>query len=684
MKICKRFICIVLTALMLTSTVPISVSAAEVEIRLHTLEDAMAYWEEALGYEIPTKTYYLYVPDTWKFEANEYYDSSIGLESCVPAVYWYGDVTACPDEYTPYINSGNPGYPGYALTEEVAPNVYKAEIPADVEYIVWNNGVYSDRAGQQIMEGHEFICQAETVTNEYKYNNPENGFSYENMLCLVTKPNLNSWQYSSYHSDWFYYYGNGEYGTAPTKELAGTFVYSDGEFPDNKLLTAQSEVTTGVGGEKTIDVNYTNTTATVADENIATISQNSETGDWVVTGVSAGETEVTVTRKFDYTDASESVTVKVKVIEPEIQNPQLTLKRGESASFIGEGLGENAVWKSSNQKVATVDSTGTVTAKGKGIAKITVSQGDVRITCTVKVNAPLPKVTITEVTAKNPKVAVVKWTGSVNAEGYEVQMKKVGGRYKTVKTFKNKNRLFAKIRGLKAVTKYKFRVRGYVQGDKKYYGKFSRTQTVVTPPARTKIKNATVKTAHSVTLSWKRAIGAEKYMILKKAKGQKAYSVTMITKSGKTTKAVIKGLKSRKKYFFKVVSCAKVGGREVISKDSNVVRARTPKRTASSMKFYNDFPGIPRFGYIAKTYSYHKQEIEQDGHNFVFYYYDAKKVTNWEIQWYYETLKNYGFKFYEKWKNSDGSEVYSYIKNKTTVVVTSNSNSVVVGAVKAD
>lgn len=153
--------------------------------------------------------------------------------------------------------------------------------------------------------------------------------------------------------------------------------------------------------------------------------------------------------------------------------------------------------------------------------------------------------------------------------------------------------------------------------------------------------------------------------------------------SPKIKKAVVKGLKSREKYFFKVVSFAKTKGKIVYGKDSKAVRVKTPKRNKTSMRFYQEFPRVPRMGYIAKTYSRYKQEIEQDGHDFIFYYYDKKKVTEWERKWYIETLKIYGFNFYEKWKNRDGTRVYSYTRKTTTVMITENSDYVVVGIVRA-
>jgi len=294
-----------------------------------------------------------------------------------------------------------------------------------------------------------------------------------------------------------------------------------------------------------------------------------------------------------------------------------------------------------------------------------------------------PVVTVEKVIAKNPKVVFIKWNVTGEADGYEIQMKKVGEKFRTVKTIENKYRLCAKIKGLKSAVKYSFRVRAYIQRDEKIYGKYSNRKAVITLPVKAKIKGIKAKTAHAVTLKWEKSKTADGYIIMRKEKGEKAYSVTMQIRSPKIKSAVLKGLKSRHKYFFKVISYAKVRGSVAYGKDSNIAKIKTPRIKADSMRFYPEFPRVPRMGYIAKTYCRYEQEVEQDGHNFVFYYYDKKKVTQWERKWYVETLKNYRFKFYKKWKNDDGTRVYSYTRRTTTVMITENSKYVVVGVVRA-
>lgn len=69
-----------------------------------------------------------------------------------------------------------------------------------------------------------------------------------------------------------------------------------------------------------------------------------------------------------------------------ITNPSITMGVGsrETVELIGSG---NIVWKSSNKKVATVDSKGVVTAKKKGKVTITATCDGKTATCTIKVKA---------------------------------------------------------------------------------------------------------------------------------------------------------------------------------------------------------------------------------------------------------------------------------------------------------
>ena len=89
------------------------------------------------------------------------------------------------------------------------------------------------------------------------------------------------------------------------------------------------------------------------------------------------------------------VTVKIRVTRVKLNKTTLSLKKGKTYKLKAKINPTNAnnkkvKWRSSNKKVATVSSSGKVTAKGKGTATITCTAKDgsgKKATCKVKVTA---------------------------------------------------------------------------------------------------------------------------------------------------------------------------------------------------------------------------------------------------------------------------------------------------------
>ena len=132
-------------------------------------------------------------------------------------------------------------------------------------------------------------------------------------------------------------------------------------------------------------VNPTGATTTLkwksSNKNVAAVDQTGK-----IVAKKAGKATITVTAN------GKKATVKVSVVDPctsvKVQS-KLTLKAGKSAKLkvttTPKTTGQKATFKSSNKKVATVDSKGKVKALKKGTAKITVTVGKQKATCTVKV-----------------------------------------------------------------------------------------------------------------------------------------------------------------------------------------------------------------------------------------------------------------------------------------------------------
>ena len=183
--------------------------------------------------------------------------------------------------------------------------------------------------------------------------------------------------------------------------------------------TAQCNVTvsvpvSGVSLDKTsltLPVGDTQTlTATVSpsnasDKSVAWSSGNtsvatvSSTG--VVTAKAAGTTTITVTTKDGGKTATCNVTVVIPVTGVSLDQTSLTMVAGDNRTLTAtvspsDATDKSVTWSSSNTSVATVSSTGVVTAKAGGSATITVTTNDGGKTasCSVTVSVPVTGVSL--------------------------------------------------------------------------------------------------------------------------------------------------------------------------------------------------------------------------------------------------------------------------------------------------
>lgn len=183
--------------------------------------------------------------------------------------------------------------------------------------------------------------------------------------------------------------------------------------------TAQCNVTvsvpvSGVSLDKTsltLPVGDTQTlTATVSpsnasDKSVAWSSGNtsvatvSSTG--VVTAKAAGTTTITVTTKDGGKTATCNVTVVIPVTGVSLDQMSLTMVAGDNRTLTAtvspsDATDKSVTWSSSNTSVATVSSTGVVTAKAGGSATITVTTNDGGKTasCSVTVSVPVTGVSL--------------------------------------------------------------------------------------------------------------------------------------------------------------------------------------------------------------------------------------------------------------------------------------------------
>ncbi len=236
----KKILSIILAVSMLLTTSAIGASAI--------LEPTGEYTPSK---SVETNRYYFYMPQEW---CNEYTDT-VG-------VYWWDGTDACGAVDG---SGGSVSWPGYKAKESNEDNIYYLDCPKDVPIIIWNNyldggeDIEADifaKAVQSFDLSVEYYSEGDTdlydnlddsnffaIMEESFYGDKSAlgdyadnffisdygiAFTLDNMIYIVDPTKYNENPLSgklSYGGDWYFYYGNGEYGTHPVKadaEARGT------------------------------------------------------------------------------------------------------------------------------------------------------------------------------------------------------------------------------------------------------------------------------------------------------------------------------------------------------------------------------------------------------------------------------------------------------------------------------
>lgn len=207
-------------------------------------------------------------------------------------------------------------------------------------------------------------------------------------------------------------------------------------------------------------------------------------------GLDEAKTGVTgaYSQRIEVPTSSLSASLTSTVTMNEGSTKKLTFKVKTKQESIMDGtqtsqctlVNHNIMWSSSDKEVASVDSTGTITAHKKGTVTITAKASNgLKATCKVKVNK---KVTVAK--AKTPKLTNLKgkklkitYASISGAKGYQIQ-------YAANKKFtKAKSKTLTKRSftvKLKKGKKYYVRVRAYkLDGsNKKVYGAWSKVKSI--------------------------------------------------------------------------------------------------------------------------------------------------------------------------------------------------------------
>ena len=193
----------------------------------------------------------------------------------------------------------------------------------------------------------------------------------------------------------------GTVGIKPTGLIKGitgrdrVYITVTGEsVPVKEIHLDKTSITISVGKAEAITAtilpeNATNQTVTWTSSNSSVAKVNA---NGTVKGISAGSAIITAT--VDGVTAECSVTVTVPVESVSLNKTALTLAKGKSETlkatiYPTDATNKNVTWTSSNTSVATVSSSGKVTAVAVGTAQITVTTKDgyKKATCTVTVTS---------------------------------------------------------------------------------------------------------------------------------------------------------------------------------------------------------------------------------------------------------------------------------------------------------
>lgn len=192
-----------------------------------------------------THRYYFAMPEDW-YSAN----------TNTAGVYWWNGTDACGAVDG---TGGTLSWPGYkAQKDDAVKDLYYIDCPTDVPQVVWNN--YLDGGKDPEAPVYLEAKQAQDAGTEYysaddsdlypsewfeameeSFNGDKAAlgkfadnffmeedfgfglsFNFDNMVFVIdpTKTSENFEGKKTYVGDWYFYYGEGEYGTYPTKEAA--------------------------------------------------------------------------------------------------------------------------------------------------------------------------------------------------------------------------------------------------------------------------------------------------------------------------------------------------------------------------------------------------------------------------------------------------------------------------------
>ena len=315
---------------------------------------------------VKTNRYYFYMPESWRNEYNSAYDGA-SLDSCRAGIYWW-DGSSKPENWTGYV---------IADRETAESNIFRADVPADVTKIIFNNTVNAvvnpelrDYAYQT-----SDICSENYAPGDDDYGFYPDGIKNFNNMIYVVDPDFESTtselpKTNIRRGEWFYYYGDGAYGIYPKKAQAAAAgaVLSGGRFPKNisswKVTGVKNMTYTGKAITQKITVSNGSEKATVK----ASYSNNKNAGIATVTIKGTGIYTGSIVKTFEIKKADNPIAVK---ISSKTVKYSTVKKKSATVTAVTVTKAQGAVsYKktSGNSKISVNSKSGKLTVK-KGIKK---------------------------------------------------------------------------------------------------------------------------------------------------------------------------------------------------------------------------------------------------------------------------------------------------------------------------
>ncbi|MBQ8058071.1 MAG: hypothetical protein IJ275_07050 [Ruminococcus sp.] len=183
-----------------------------------SVADALAMYESETGEKVETNRYYFLMPDGTNGQIcndresdryGQFVPSWHNEYTNQPAIYWWDT-----GKYDP------PVYPGYNVEKGDAEGVFYADVPKAVKQVIFSNDItVSFDTSYDPM--YDYVRDTHPITTNYYAPGespyyPSGTESFDNMICVVEPTTISINDYTkkqSYYSEWFYYYGDGCYGT---------------------------------------------------------------------------------------------------------------------------------------------------------------------------------------------------------------------------------------------------------------------------------------------------------------------------------------------------------------------------------------------------------------------------------------------------------------------------------------